>query len=518
MSERTITKPISYEEKLEIMKRYQSETGKRITSQTRWNGYFLGSWKSNIRQRDGNGTLNITEELRRQFEEIGIITPKERRDKKSDLEKYEYILNLYNQNQSFEHLSQEDYQTLLRYKRSLQDNYSSSKLNLNIEQINFLVSIGILYRFNANDIEPLLSRYGISKKQARTISRKAGSIEKFIDDYKKGKIDKINVQGLYMASRGIAITRAPITSHIRDRYILLVNDIVGYDFREEYLDIDEINSLIETLTSDEREILNSYYGLDGSDRKTYMSIAQEYGVTSEAIRQRIVRIKEKLKSLPIKRNKNDDLREKRRVSNKISRVRVKHMKSRNEVTIEDMKPYLSLTAYNCLQRENLRRRSTLKPTLESIISIEQAVADNGPRIKHLGQKTREEIREVIRMLRGTIEAPELDIELSRLRVITERINIYNEAVRHFNDSENIFNPNEIIPARITTENETEFNSNIETDLERKREEKRRRRDISQKLDKAIENQNQKAEMLEQKLEENGVTPSSKGEVGNGHKQ
>ncbi len=64
---------LSYEEKLEIMKRYIEETGEKIHYDTLYEGYNIGSWQVAIRYANKNGKLVLTDEIKNGFMEIGVL-------------------------------------------------------------------------------------------------------------------------------------------------------------------------------------------------------------------------------------------------------------------------------------------------------------------------------------------------------------------------------------------------------------------------------------------------------------
>ena len=74
-------------------------------------------------------------------------------------------------------------------------------------------------------------------------------------------------------------------------------------YGEYYVD-EEINSILlaeciqerlkECLTEDELKIINSRFGLNGSEEKSLLALGKEFGITQETIRQRTAKILYKL--------------------------------------------------------------------------------------------------------------------------------------------------------------------------------------------------------------------------------
>ena len=70
---------VSYEEKCAIMEEYYKNNNEKIKNSTVFKGYHLGIWQSNLRASDRRGQLHIADSLRKRFEKIGVIAPRERR-------------------------------------------------------------------------------------------------------------------------------------------------------------------------------------------------------------------------------------------------------------------------------------------------------------------------------------------------------------------------------------------------------------------------------------------------------
>ena len=64
---------LSYEDKFNIMKKFMEETGEEITRDTKYCGYSIGRWKSDLLTLYNKGELQIGEELLQKFIDEGII-------------------------------------------------------------------------------------------------------------------------------------------------------------------------------------------------------------------------------------------------------------------------------------------------------------------------------------------------------------------------------------------------------------------------------------------------------------
>ena len=266
-------KVISLEEKLEIMKRYINETGEEINFETKYKGYNLSAMKNNLRQKDFKGELDISSELRKEFERIGVLGERKRRIKTSDYEKYEIIVE-YLEGKKVDVTDE----ILKQYQRWLQRQYNSGTIQLLPEEIEELRKRGILRETPKKQSENA-SIYGISIKDAKYIIKYFGSVEQFIHSYKNGEIDISGLKGIFLRPRIVAISSLEITAQQLSKCVNLFGKMISNDpiKQGQYINIDTLLLEFGQLNDKEKNIiLNELKNKE--NKKTKRQLAKEIGL------------------------------------------------------------------------------------------------------------------------------------------------------------------------------------------------------------------------------------------------
>ena len=266
-------KGIMVEEKLEIMKRYINETGKEINAQTKYRGYNLGAMKNNLRQKDFKGELDISPELRKEFEKIGVLGERERRIKTSDYEKYKMIVGYL----TGKEVSIAD-EILKQYERWLQKQYNLGVIQLLPKEIEELRKHGVLTETSKEQLESA-SSYGISIKDVKHIVKYFGSVEQFIHSYKNGEIDISGLNGIFLRPRIVAISSLEITAQQLSKCVNLFGKMISNDpiKQGQYINIDKLLLEFGQLNDKEKSlILNELKNKE--NKKTKRQLAKEIGL------------------------------------------------------------------------------------------------------------------------------------------------------------------------------------------------------------------------------------------------
>jgi len=503
------------EEKLEIMREFIEQTGQEINPNTVYKTYKLGAWKKYIRALDKKGKLKISKELRKQYEKMGILCRKRRRIKKSDFQKFEYIVNYQNGTMEQNDKNTQDIQA---YKHYLQTRYNRKQIALTSEQIRYLKQTGIL-NYSAEEKEEdlerrtqLAQRLGISLEDIKYINDNFGTVEEFVKKYKSWDETLNTKLKIYVHKRAIAISSREISAEEKDRYLKLVSRILGKEYFEqlEYINIDKIDEILATLTEKEQYLVNSYYGLNGEKRKTFEEIGKEENATKETIRQRIYTLLQRKRQIFLHNGMIGNYEE--------------DINNRNAILSGKTSDEIIYSNFS-IEELNLSTRSFHYLSISGIVTIEDLMNINVRKlyqIRNLGRKSINEITSKLEQFKKKI-AFARDEQFLNLSIVQldERITAYERAYQDFLNLENIFNPNEIIPESIGCQNpielQTDFENTTTSILQERKNARQAKSEDLENLDEEIREQERKETLLERILEENGINPSSKGVNGNNQK-
>lgn len=297
---------LTYEEKLELMLEYIKaieDTDEKFTIDSQYKGYNLGHMRSTLRATYWNGTLKIDDELLQKFIDAGIIIEKPERIRTTNQEKYDFLVSMIGK--SKEELSEAKMESGLSYKEArnrFQFLYNCGNIDLSPEQIEVLRKNGIL-NLSSQEISGFESKYGISTKDVKKISKEYGDIDEFMEKFKRGEIDyKFDK---FVGSREITISERDLTVREKKAYMTLFDSIYGENNSQNIkriIDIDVIDQWIEFLNEEQRDILFNYFGLKDERPKTLEEIGLIYKKSHNSIRQKVVKA---LRILRIHSDKNN---------------------------------------------------------------------------------------------------------------------------------------------------------------------------------------------------------------------
>ena len=283
-------KCLSNGEKLDLMLEYMSETGKEITTKTKYKGYNIGYLRNNLRQMYYNGTLNIDNDLLDKFIKAGIIKAEKERIRTSQQKKYEFLMSLAGKSENIrEKAKMKNGMTYNDVRKQLQIEYNRNNIKLTDEQIDNLRKQNIL-NYSKEEIKKIEDNYKMPSKYVIDIITNYGSLEAFEVAYKKCQCDYNFNNEIFCGFRGITVSEKDISEYQKLQYAILIKDLLSIDISKfeyntgKYLDIDELEEKIRTIPERRQKFIRYYYGLDGK-KYTYNEISNVYGISSERVRQ-----------------------------------------------------------------------------------------------------------------------------------------------------------------------------------------------------------------------------------------
>jgi len=295
-----LRKRLSNEEKLNLMIEYINENGKEINIETRYKGFNIGYFKNNLRQMYYKGILDIDDDLLDQCIKLGIISEKKERIRTSQQEKYEFLISLADKKEKQrEKAKMKNGLTYSEVKRQLQIDYNGNNIKLTDEQINNLRNTNML-EYSKEETKKLEDSYQLPKKYVLDIMKKYESVEEFKKAYKKCQYNYDFKNDIFCGFRGIAISKNDITEYQKLQYALAIKDILSMDLSQfeyntgKYIDIDEFDNMIMTLSKTEGKVYRCYTILDGK-KYTLVEIGKMLGLSAERARQIIKKAERRLK-------------------------------------------------------------------------------------------------------------------------------------------------------------------------------------------------------------------------------
>ena len=292
----------TYEEKFRIMREYIELTGQSIGYSTVYKGMNLGAWQNNIRHYYKKGILKISEELEEAFKSIGVLEDLEEGEPKRKGKKipYEEQKQMYSAIKEFvvrHPYSLDIYSCSIgEYVKTLQQQYNIGRLILSPEEIENLIALEILRPIGIG--KSVSERFGISKQAVRYINVKYGNIDKFIIDYKNGELnlseEEMRLCGIQNPV-GIVLSEYDISAKQKMGYIRLLNDVctpvqIETFYNSGYINIDDVNQLLQTLPEKQQRMLEVLYGLNGQNARTLYQISNKTGVSHQRINLFVERI------------------------------------------------------------------------------------------------------------------------------------------------------------------------------------------------------------------------------------
>ena len=347
---------LSNKEKLELMKRYLKSiegTNKKFTSNTIFEGYNIGALRSNLRESYWKGTLKIDKDLLEEFKKYGIITEKPTRIRSTQEDKYNFLISLIGvpeeERQKAKMPSGMTYRDVRNYMQIL---YNSGKLSLSPEQITVLKQNKIL-NLAPHETESLGKGYKFPKGHTKKILDEYGSIEDFIQKYKKRECNYDFKNDIFVGARCVTVSEKDITQRQKLRYYELCSKVFfsgeAYegnetDFGNIYINLDELEKALKTLKDIEQEVLRNHFGLDDGKPITDRKIGKEKGYSHDNIYKiekkainKIRMYEEKHKSII---SKGDNIHEIEKLDNEIQK------KEKDIYDIEELLIYYNENGYN----------------------------------------------------------------------------------------------------------------------------------------------------------------------------
>lgn len=225
-----------------------------------------------------------------------LTQPRKRRIRTSQQEKYEFLMGLVGcSKEEQKKASMASGLTFDAVRNTLQVEYNRGQLRLSTEQIDNLKRNGFLnYSREEKDriTEGITEEIKLPRKYLLDIIKKYGSYEEFIQQYKSGAIDYKFGKDVFCGYRGITVSEQEMTVEQKLRYANFVNDLfegVNLNFNDgDYIDLDVLEKIIDSMSDKRKYCVRQYYGLNGQ-KKTYMAIGKELGISKDSVRELINR-------------------------------------------------------------------------------------------------------------------------------------------------------------------------------------------------------------------------------------
>lgn len=485
----TYSKKIDDNFKLKIMKEYKEKTGKNITIDTVYKGYYLGSWKSNLRQSYNNGELDMDDELIKKFEEEGILGDRLRRYHTSDLDKYNLLLQFNKENPDIEIKTDtvDGYGNPIGYYRGwLQVRVNKKTSNLSQKQISDLRKLGYL-NLSPNEVKELSKEFKIPEIYIVNIIKEYRSIEKFIYKYKTGNV---NPENMKLNKRGIVLSKNELTMKQKQAYITLVQDIYGKNALEKsgkFIIEEEILEAINKLPDKRKKIIIERYGLNGNEPKTYKEIGEEFNSSRQYAKNlEVTALKHLSKNISIY-SKDELIKSKEKLTAKLEEV--------EEVSFDEWKK----RKLSCdLKQLKLTETSIEKLNISGYYTIGDLVGiskEELSKIPGFGYRKVYDLMKSITSITSTMTPKKKQEEdrktiqklIDKLNPINEKLEAFKKAHDYYMNKENIFNQDEIIPPSIVG---TTFSK-----LEQKKNEKASKQEILNSLVDEVRLQDKKTDKI-----------------------
>ena len=290
-----------YREKLNEIKKYMDNPEEGLQFDLK---VFIRNTTSAYR----NGKLNISEDLIEEFKRIGVILPRKKNERKTELQKYktliEYVKNNPNVNISAKSVN-ESGDLIGWYKVYFQQKYNSGERS---EILDDLFNKGIIKHSN-NDkkqmIHDCMKKYNISRELAYRIYNKYGDIDEFVKRYKKREIFLSEDEKRYLEIKNpnfIALSCKEITVKEKQGYAKLIGKIKQKSelcSEVAFINLDTINTFLDNYGKDSKyakycDYLCYVFGINGKKKKTYDQLSIENNKSKASIQQNVDKIIGKL--------------------------------------------------------------------------------------------------------------------------------------------------------------------------------------------------------------------------------
>lgn len=489
----TYSRRIDEKYKLKLMQEYKKETGKNVSVGKVFKGYYIGSWKNNLRQKDANNQLNIETELRKEFEREGILGDRQRRERTSDLEKYNLLMKFVKENPEeklkIETVDKEG-NPIGKYRAWLQTKFNANEAELTKKQISDLRKNGLLY-LPAEEANKISKEFNIPEGKVNILLREFGSIERFIIAYKTGKTDN---KGMKLNKKGIILSSSELSIQQKQKYINLMEDVFGKDCLDDvskFVIEDDIIEAIEKLDPKRKMIVERRFGLNGFDSRIFLDIAKELGVSRQLINEKMVIARRKLANSIKIYSINDLIQEREDLQKKLHQIKDTNLEDWKKEKLNYSVGFLKLTP-----KSVGRLNEVGYETVGDLLNITKEELENLP---GFGYKKITQLLKMVEKINGSLTANKKEEEDKkrterinlRLKTVNEKIEGYKKAYSFYIESESVTSQDGIILPTI--------DKNSKSRLENKKEEKQKKQEKINSLEENIRVQNEKTDKLHEIL-------------------
>jgi len=295
---------ISIEKKIEIFREYKQKIGLPINISTKYKGYNIGIWRSNLREQEHKEKLprDVTEEMKNELISLGVLGNRKVERRISDEEKINAIEAFAEEHpdvpiklsiKSEEGIPIGKYLSHLKLKYNRQVKTGEQILKPDI--LKRLKEKNFYETKKEEEIKKLIERFGIEREDATPLIEKYGSVKETIKAHKEGieKISsKIKMGGCILVNSDIDDPR------IEEAYRRLGLSIFGKEHCGQTIEINghtykrilvidkkQLDTVLQNLKPREIEILKKNFGLEDGIKRTLDEIGKEQNVYASRIMQ-----------------------------------------------------------------------------------------------------------------------------------------------------------------------------------------------------------------------------------------
>lgn len=456
----TYSRKIDEKYKLKLMQEYRKETGRNVSVGKVYKGYYIGSWKNNLRQKDANNELDIESELRKEFEKEGILGDRQRRERTSDEDKYNLLIKFKKENPNEEikvDAVDKDGNPIGYYRVWLQTKFNTKQVDLTKKQILDLRKKGILY-LRSEEAKKMSQEFNISVAKIDKLLLEFGSIERFILAYKTGKTDNKRIK---LNKIGVVLSGSKLSIKQKQNYINLINDIFGEGVLEDkskFVIEEEIVEAIEKLDSKRKIIVEKRYGLNGHEPKVFLKIAEEFGVSRQLINEKMTIAKKKLSNSIKIYSINDLIKEKEELEEKLYEI--------ENTDFEDWKKRKLNYELGFLGIKNGTVENLNKYGYKTVGDMINVTREDLECIPWIGDKKIRQILREINIINSNLDPEQKENEDSkrkekiklRLEDINKKIEGFKAAYSYYIEEESITSQDQIIPPTMPKKTQSRLES------------------------------------------------------------
>ena len=280
---------VPYEEKIKIMKKYITESGKKITTKTVFEGYPIGVWQCNLRCMYRLGKIHMDKELEEQYREYGILIDGYERVKRISHDEKLRIFKKYikETGQKVNTTTVYEGYQLGEWLKNYRVEDKRRTVKVNDEQYKELVRMGIMYPKYNTELQSFKEKYNITKKQAISFASEAiqkgyENIEEYIDSVKmqceKSEADK--------SERGFVASSIQLSDCKKKSVLKLVKKVSKDSlFPDKFIDVDRLVETFHEFEDREKIIIKDRYFQNDKNGKNFGIISKELGISKQRVCQ-----------------------------------------------------------------------------------------------------------------------------------------------------------------------------------------------------------------------------------------